>query len=74
MSLREVVASGAVGAAASLAIVAVTLVAFLSLPESLVYNDYVFGAVLGGTIVLVSGVVRVAHPDAGSDTVTPRER
>ncbi len=74
MSLRTAVASSAVGAAASVTVLAVALVAFLSLPDSLLYNDYVFGAILGGTIVLVSGVVRVAHPDAGPDTAVPRER
>ena len=74
MSLREVVASGALSAVCCTAIAVVALAAFLALPESLLYNDYVSGAILGGTIVFVSAVVRLAHPhgDVGQATGSDR--
>lgn len=65
MSLHSPIASRAVSAGACTAIVGLAFAAYLSLPETLLYNDYVSGAILGGTIVLVSGVVRVAHPHGG---------
>lgn len=65
MSLQSAAASCVRTVGGCMAIVALALVAFLSLPETLLYNDFVAGAILGGTILLVTGVVRLANPDRG---------
>jgi len=74
MSLRSAAATCVRTVGACVAIVGVALGAFLALPESLLYNDYVSGAILGSTILLVSGAVRVSHSDADGGRPTGSER
>jgi len=73
MSLHDAAATCARTTCASVAIVALAIAAFVVLPESLLYNDYVSGAIFGTTILLVSGVVQVTHEaDGGSPPRTDR--
>jgi|GEM_PF-2300273 len=74
MTFQDVAATCARTTCASVAIVALAIAAFVVLPESLLYNDYVSGAIFGTTILLVSGVVQVTHDDAdgGNPSTTDR--
>lgn len=71
MSLHSAAAACARTTCACAAILALALAAFLALPESLLYNDYVSGAIFGTTILIVSGVVQFTHGDDGEGATAP---